>query len=80
MRKARENEGVVCPDSASTVPYKPEKVYDVKEADGKRVTRGIIPPHKKHLCDQSDECDWVGHPVPVVPVISKQTPPIGFPF
>lgn len=66
VRAPTENEAVICPSSGTQKRVAPEKVYDVTE-NGKRVTRGIIAPHRHWWQSAKDGCDWVGHPVPVVP-------------
>ena len=68
MRKPYEGEGVICPDSVSKRPYLPGEVYEVKEANGKISAKGILRPHKKHHIGASEDCDWVGHPAPIVPI------------
>ena len=68
MRRPTEGESVICPDSVSKRAYPPDKVYEVKGANGKISVKGTLRTNKKHYIGSSEDCIWAGHPVPVVPI------------
>lgn len=66
MRRPRDNEYIICPDSRNSTKKPPKAVFDSVDPNGKKVSYGTIDKHSHGF--YAKECKWTDLTVRIVAI------------